>query len=135
MGLQTTSTRPRLTNAVSNNLATANKEGSRLEEASSMLSSDRRQRASMRYLTEVSDNSVEDSNNLVTMLDKTGKSAIKAVVVMDELFSEPAAVELDPEPDVEEDNAPPVIGFKPKIQTKCCRVVRMICQDDPKRFP
>ena len=78
-----------------------------------MLSSDNRQRASIKYLTEISDSSVDDSNNLVTMLDKTGKSPMTAVVIT-ELFSV-----LDEAVVV---NAPPVIGFNPKIQTKCCNV-------------
>ena len=77
-----------MTKAVSSNLATANNDGSRFDEANSILSSESRQRASIKYLTEISDNSVEDSNNLVTILDKTGKSAITAVVIT-ELFSVP----------------------------------------------
>ena len=48
---------PKLTKAVSNNFATANKDGSQFEDANSILSSESRQRASMRYLTDVSDNS------------------------------------------------------------------------------
>ena len=47
------------------------------------------------------------------MLDKTGKSPMTAVVIT-ELFSV-----LDEAVVV---NAPPVIGFNPKIQTKCCNV-------------
>ena len=101
-----------LTKAVSNNLATANNDGSRLEEANSMLSSDNRDKASIKYFTEISDNSVEDSNNRVTMLDNTGRSAMTAVVIT-ELFS---VVE---EPEVVN---PLVIGFNPKIHTKCCNV-------------
>ena len=64
-------------------------------------------------ITEVSDSSVDDSNNRVTMFDKTGKSAMTAVVIT-ELFSVPD------EPEVV--SAPPVIGFKPRIHTKCCNV-------------
>ena len=45
---------PRLTKAVSSNLATANKDGSRFDEANSILSSESRQRASIKYLTEIS---------------------------------------------------------------------------------
>ena len=77
---------PRLTKAVSSNLATANNDGSRFDEANSILSSESRQRASIKYLTEISDNSVEDSNNLVTIFDKTGKSAITAVVITELKF-------------------------------------------------
>ena len=101
-----------LTKAVSNNLATANNDGSRLEEANSMLSSDNRDKASIKYFTEISDNSVEDSNNRVTMLDNTGRSAMTAVVIT-ELFS------VLEEPEVVN---PDVIGFNPKIHTKCCNV-------------
>ena len=103
---------PRLTKAVSSNLATANNDGSRFDEANSILSSESRQRASIKYLTEISDNSVEDSNNLVTIFDKTGKSAITAVVIT-ELFSVPE--------DPEVVRATPVMGFKPRIHTKCCK--------------
>ena len=75
-----------------------------------MLSSESRQRASIKYLIELSDNSVEDSNSLVTILDKTGRSAMTAVVIT-ELFSVPDVAEVV--------RAPPVIGFNPKIHTKC----------------
>ncbi len=77
------------------------------------LSSLRRHRASIKYFTDESDSVVDDSNNLVTMLDNTGRSAITAVVIT-ELFSELL--------DTDVVNAPPVTGFNPRIQTKCWRV-------------
>ena len=63
---------------------------------------------------EASLKSDEDSNSLVTMLDKTGRSAITAVVII-VLFSELELVEVV--------NAPPVTtGFRPSIHTRCCSV-------------
>ena len=53
-----------VTKAVSNNLATANSDGSLLLAASSMLSLDKWHRASIKYLTEESLRSLDDSNNL-----------------------------------------------------------------------
>jgi hypothetical protein len=52
---------------------------------------------------------------LVTMLDKTGRSAMTAVVITALLlFSE------DDVPEVVK--TPPFTGFKPRIHTKCCKV-------------
>ena len=113
IGLQTTSTRPRLTKAVSKSFATANSDGSLLDEARSMLSSESLHKASIKYLTDESESSVEDSKRRVTMLERTGRSAITAVV-MTELFSMPD------DPVVVK--APPVIGFRPRIHTRCCKV-------------
>ena len=62
--------------------------------------------------------------HLVTMLERTGKSAITAVV-MTELFSLTPPADAD---DEEEDalaveaRPPPVTGFRPRIHTKCCKV-------------
>ena len=53
-----------LTKAVSNSLATANSDGSLLLAANSMLSLDKWHKASIKYLTEESLKSLEDSNNL-----------------------------------------------------------------------
>ena len=59
----------------------------------------------------------KDLANLVTMLDRTGRSAMTAVVMTALLlFSD----ELDP--DVV--RTPPVTGLRPRIQTKCCRVCK-----------
>ena len=50
IGLQTTSIRSKFTRAVSRSLPTAKRDGSRFVDASSILSSDRLHRASIRYL-------------------------------------------------------------------------------------
>ena len=57
---------------------------------------------------------------LVTMLDRTGISAMTAVVMTALLLFSDEDV-----PDVV--NTPPVTGFKPKIQTRCCKVWRKKC--------
>ena len=56
-----------------------------------------------------------NKGHLVTMLDRTGRSAITAVVMTALLlFSE------EEDPDVVK--TPPVTGLRPRIQTKCCKV-------------
>lgn len=82
---------------------------------------------------------LDDSNSLVTMLDKTGRSAKTAVVITALLsltvllapvdkVGVPLFVLADPVPLPEletvelEDNPPPVTGFNPRIQIKCWRV-------------
>ena len=79
------------------------------------LSSDKWQSASIKCFTDESHSWEDDSNNLVTILESTGKSAITAVVIT-ELFSE------DEFPVAEVVRAPPVTGFNPRIQTRCCSV-------------
>lgn len=81
----------------------------RLQYANSIASWDNLHNALIKWCSATSSRYLLDSNNLLSIADKTGKSAITAVV-MTALVS--------PE-DLPAFRLPPVDGFRPKIHTKC----------------
>lgn len=95
-----------------------------------MASWDSWRKASMRWCSATSSRCWLDSNRRLSIDDRTGRSASTAAVL-----GTSAEVLASMTGRAEDLSEPPLEGFSPKIQAKCCRVVRTRCHEVPKTAP